>query len=214
MPTAPVATPNPTGSSASRPEATVCVHREIIVDIADAQRDVRTVYAGGFLGQLVSGVIWLLAAGTSVVVSRVTGIVVLLAGGAAILPITMLLLKANGGPTSLPKGHPMAPLAMQIAFTVPLGLLVAVAAAGYREEWFFPASMVIVGAHYLPFAFLYGTPLFAVLGGLMTLGGVALALWLPNSFTTGGWVTGALLISFGFLLRADQRRVDHRPPPW
>src|SRR6056297_89674 len=32
---------------------------------------------------------------------------------------------------------------------VPLGLLVAVAAAGYREEGFFPASMVIVGAHYL-----------------------------------------------------------------
>lgn len=171
------------------------------MDIADAQRDVRSVYAGGFHGQLVSGALWLLAAGASVVISHAAGIVVLLLGGVTILPITMLLLKLSGGPASLPKGHPMVPLAMQIAFTVPLGLLVAVAASGYREEWFFPASMVIVGAHYLPFTFLYGTVLFTVLSGLMTLGGVALALWLPNTFSTGGWVTGALLIAFAFVLR-------------
>jgi hypothetical protein len=170
------------------------------VDIAAAQQDVRAVYAGGSYGQLVSGLIWLVAAGTSVVVSHAAGIVVLLTFGAAILPLTMLLLKARGGPVALPKGHPMAPLAMQIAFTVPLGLLVAVAAAGYREEWFFPASMVIVGAHYLPFTFLYGTPLFAVLGGLLTLGGVALALWLPNTFSTGGWLTGGVLLIFAVLL--------------
>jgi len=176
------------------------------MDIADAQRDMRTVYAGGFHGQLVSGALWLLAAGASVAVSNAAGILVLLAGGVAILPITMLLLKASGGPTSLPAGHPMAALAMQIAFTVPLGLLVAVAAAGYREEWFFPASMVIVGAHYLPFTFLYGMPLFAVLGAALTFGGVALALWLPNTFTTGGWSTGVLLLTFAVLLRRSHRR--------
>lgn len=176
------------------------------MEIADAQRDVRTVYAGGFYGQLVSGAIWLLAAGASVVVSHVAGIVVLLTIGAAILPITMLVLKARGGPAALPKDHPMTPLAMQIAFTVPLGLLVAVAASGYREEWFFPASMVVVGAHYLPFTFLYGMPLFAVLGALMTFGGVALALWLPNTFSTGGWVTGALLLVFAVLLRRSHQR--------
>lgn len=167
-------------------------------------------YAGGSDGQLVAGVIWLLAAGASVAVSHTAGIVVLLVGGAAILPITTLLLKLRGGPTSLPAGHPMAALAVQIAFTVPLGLLVAVAAAGYRADWFFPASMVIVGAHYLPFTFLYGTTLFAVLGGLMAMGGVTLALWLPNTFTTGGWVTGGLLIVFATLLRGSHRRADGR----
>lgn len=180
------------------------------MDIADAQREVRAVYAGGSYGQFVSGILWLLAAGASVAVSHTAGIVVLLAGGVLILPITTLLLKVSGGPASLPKGHPMAPLATQIAFTVPPGLLVAVAAAGYREEWFFPAAMIIVGAHYLPFTFLYGMPLFAVLGALLTLGGVALALWLPNTFTTGGWVTGALLLVFALLLRASHRRsADH-----
>lgn len=66
---------------------------------------------------------------------------------------------------------------MQIAFTVPRGLSVAVPAAGYRLEWFLPLGMIIVGAHYLPFVLLYGMPGFAFLAGLLTVGGVALALW-------------------------------------
>ena len=180
------------------------------MDILDARGDVREVYASGSYGQFVAGAIWLLSAGTSIAVSHTTGIVVLLVGGAAILPITMLLLKLRGGPTSLPAGHPMAALAVQIAFTVPLGLLVAVAAAGYREEWFYPASMVIVGAHYLPFTFLYGTVLFSVLGGLMAMGGVALALWLPNTFSTGGFATGGLLIVFAVLLGRSHQRETGR----
>jgi hypothetical protein len=48
-------------------------------------------------------------------------------------------------------------------------------------------------------------PLFAVLGGLMTLGGVALALWLPNTFSAGGWATGAFLVVFAFLLRRSHQ---------
>lgn len=131
---------------------------EVDVEISEAQQDIREVYHGGFHGQVVSGVIWLLAASAWVAVSPAAGIVSLLAGGVLIFPLTTLLVKLAGGPAALPGGHPMAGLAMQIAFTVPLGLLVAVAAAGYREEWFFPASMVIVGAHYLPFTFLYGMP--------------------------------------------------------
>jgi len=176
------------------------------MDIAEAQRDVRGVYAGGFYGQLVASALWLLAAGASMVISHTAGVVTLLAGGTLILPITTLVLRASGGPASLPKGHPMARLAMQIAFTAPLGLLVAVAAAGYRMDWFFPASMIIVGAHYLPFTFLYGMPLFAALGALLSLGGVALALWLPNTFPTGGWLTGCVLLVFAFLLRRSHRR--------
>lgn len=171
------------------------------MEIDKAQEDIREVYHGGFHGQLVSGVIWLLAATAWVAVSPAVGIMSLLAGGVLIFPLTMLLVKLAGGPAALPGGHPMAGLAMQIAFTVPLGLLVAVAAAGYREEWFFPASMVIVGAHYLPFTFLYGMPLFAALGGVLAFGGVGLALWVPGPPSLGGWVTGTVLVAFAFLLR-------------
>jgi hypothetical protein len=63
------------------------------MDIAEAQHDVRTVYGGGFHGRVFSGSIWLLATGTSAVVSPTAGIVGLLAGGTLIFPVTMLLLK-------------------------------------------------------------------------------------------------------------------------
>ena len=179
--------------------------------IAEAQRDVRQVYVGGFQGQLVSGCLWLVAAAAATWGSLGAGVVTLLVGGILIFPATTLALKFSGGPASLPAGHPMRSLAMQIAFTVPLGLLVAVAVTGYRPEWFFPASMVIVGAHYLPFVFLYGMPLFAVLAALLTFGGLALALWIPSAPATGGWATGATLIVFAFLLRQHaRRRPGHR----
>ena len=172
------------------------------MDISEAQRDVRQVYVGGFHGQLVSSALWLAAAATSTFVSPTAGIVTLLLGGVLIFPVTTLALRLSGGTAWLPAGHPMAALATQIAFTVPLGLLVALAASGARQEWFFPASMVIVGAHYLPFVFLYGMPLFAVLGGVMTFAGIALALWIPGPFSLGAWITGAVLAVFAFLLRA------------
>jgi hypothetical protein len=176
--------------------------------ITDAQRDVRRVYVGGFFGQLVSGVLWLASAAAGTWISPAAGIVTLLAGGVLIFPLTTLALLIAGGPTALPAGHPMAGLAMQIAFTVPLGLLVAVAAAGYRLDWFFPASMVIVGAHYLPFVFLYGMRMFAVLAGLMVFAGITLALWMPGPFPSGGWLTGFLLVLFAFLLRASAHATE------
>jgi hypothetical protein len=181
--------------------------------VVDAQRDVRHVYVGGFHGQLVSGCLWLVSAAVATWGSLGAGVVTLLVGGILIFPATTLALKLSGGPAALPPGHPMRALAMQIAFTVPLGLLVAVAVTGYRPEWFFPASMIIVGAHYLPFVFLYGMPLFAVLATVLTFGGVALALWIPATPATGGWATGATLFLFAFLLRHQARRTEIRGAP-
>ncbi len=178
------------------------------MEIAEAQRDVRQLYRGGFFGQLVSGAVWLVAAGMGTFVSPTAGMVSLLLGGILIFPLTTALLRITGRPTSLPSGHPMNALAMQIAFTVPLGLLVAVAAAGYRAEWFFPAAMVIVGVHYLPFVFLYGMPLFGVLAGLLAGGGVALALWGPGTFSLGGWATGGILVGAAFLLDGSARKLS------
>ncbi len=175
------------------------------MQIEQAQRDVRVVYVGGFFGQLVSGVLWLTAAAVGTFSSPTGAIAILVLGGILIFPLTTLCLRLAGRPTSLPAGHPMAGLATQIAFTVPLGLLVALAVTGYRLDWFFPAAMVIVGAHYLPFVFLYGMRLYAALAAILAFGGVGLALWGPGWFSLGAWVTGLVLVTFAFLLRATVR---------
>lgn len=177
--------------------------------IAEAQRDVRRVYAGGFYGQLVSGVVWLVAAAMATWVSPPVSVATLFLGGVLIFPLTTLALRLAGRTVSLPAGHPMAALAMQVAFTVPIGMVVVVAMLGGRSELFFPASMTIVGAHYLPFVFLYGMRLFAVLSGTMVGIGVLLLLYvLPIPFSAGGWFTGVLLVVFAFLLRVSANSLD------
>ena len=175
------------------------------MQIDQAQRDVRVVYVGGFVGQLVSGALWLTSAAVGTFSSPTAAIAILLLGGILIFPVTMVCLRLAGRPASLPAGHPMAGLATQIAFTVPLGLLVALAVTGYRLDWFFPAAMVIVGAHYLPFVFLYGMRHYAALAAILAFGGVGLALSGPQSFSLGGWITGLVLLAFAFLLRASVR---------
>jgi hypothetical protein len=72
------------------------------------------------------------------------------------------------------------------------------AATLYRETWFFPAAMIVVGTHYLPFITLYGMKIFGLLAGLLVLAGAGLALYGPPVFSLGGWVAAVTLIIFAF----------------
>lgn len=153
-----------------------------------------------------SGAVWLVSAALGNWVGTTAGIVALLLGGMLIFPLTTLALKATGGPAALPTGHPMAALATQLAFTVPIGLLVALGAALYRLDWFYPGALLIVGAHYLPFVFLYGMRLFAVLAAAMVAAGMVLALWVDAGSSAGGWLGGAMLVAAAVALRASVRQ--------
>jgi uncharacterized protein DUF7010 len=113
-----------------------------------------------------------------------------------IFPLTQLVLRLSGRPYALSAGNPLGHLAMQVAFTVPLTLPVAGGAALYNLNWFYPACAVLVGAHYLPFVFLYGMWQYAVLSGVILGGGFAIGMWLPHAFAPGGWFTGLVLVAF------------------
>ncbi len=130
---------------------------------------------------------------------------VLFFGGMLIMPVCLLIMRWGPGENALPKGHPMNALAAQLAMTVPLGLLVALALGVGSPHLFFPAALVIVGAHYLPFVFLYGQKLFAVLGTLMVLAGVVLTFGFPEYGVIGGWIGAVLLLGFGFILHRAPR---------
>ncbi|MGB7133786.1 MAG: hypothetical protein WBD46_00760 [Acidobacteriaceae bacterium] len=175
------------------------------MEISDAQRDVRTTFLGGFAGQLVPGLIWLASAALATWRSPRAGILLLVFGGMAIYPLTQLALHLMGRQASLPKGHPMNSLARQIAFIVPAGLPLIGAAALHRLDWFYPAFLIVIGAHYLPFTFLYGMRQFGALAAAMIAAGVAIGWFLPGSFALGGWLGAALLFVFAFTGRAAVR---------
>ena len=167
------------------------------MEISDAQREVRSVYRNGVIGQTISGFIWLLSAGLGTWVSVRSGVVTLAVGGMFIFPLTQLVLRLLGGPTTLQTENPLDGLAMQVAFIIPLTIPVIGAATLHNVNWFYPAFTVIVGAHYLPFVFLYGMQEYAILAAILIAGGVTIGYVLPDTFSSGGWLTGATLLLFG-----------------
>jgi hypothetical protein len=174
--------------------------------VAEAQREVRTVYAGGFFGQLVSGLLWLASASLGTWRSPRAAILLLVVGGFFIFPLVTALLRLLGRPASLTRQNPLRHLAMQVAFVLPLSMPLVAPATTVRLNWFFPAMMVLLGAHYLPFTFLYGMRSFMPLSAVLVTAGLGLALWLPGTFSLGGWLTGALLLAFAFIGRAEAAR--------
>ncbi len=168
--------------------------------IDHAQREMRAIYLGGAIGQAVSGVIWLISAALGTFLSQTAGVVSLFLGGCLIFLLTQLILKLLGRPASASNANPLNGLAKEIAFIVPVCIPVIYAAARYNINWYYPAFLIVVGAHYLPFMFLYGIRQYAILAGLLIAGGVALAVWLPTMFSIGGWFGGLVLIGFSTLL--------------
>ncbi|HEX2990736.1 MAG TPA: hypothetical protein VHO49_08650 [Anaerolineales bacterium] len=175
------------------------------MEIKTAQHDVQTTFLRGAVGQTVSGLIWLASAAIGTWGTERQAILVLVLGGMFIFPLTQLGLRLLGRPAGLPAGHPMNALAMQVAFMLPLNMLLVGAAALYNINWFYPAFMLIVGTHYLPFIFLYGMWEFGVLAALLIFGGVGIAMLFPDSFTLGGWVTAILLLLFAVFVQFSSR---------
>jgi len=178
--------------------------------IAEAQREVRSAFFGGFVGQLVAGVIWALSATVSVWSAPRYGMAVLFFVSTMLFPLSTLILRAMGRSARLSTGNTLGQLAMQVAFTVPVGFIVIAAATLYRQNWFYPASMVIVGAHYLPFIFLYGMWQFGILAVVLIVGGVGLGLYGPEIFSLGGWLSAVVLVVFAFVARSVVLKEESR----
>ena len=172
------------------------------MDIEDAQREVRAVYIGGFGGQLISSVIWLVSAALGTWVTPKASILTVVIGGFFIFPVTQMLLHLSGRRASVSRENPFNSLGMQIAFVLGFSMLLLLPVGHYELNLFFPALMVLVGAHYLPFATLYGMRMFLVLAGILIAMGVVIALCFSRTFSLGAWVTGLALFVFAWIGRS------------
>jgi hypothetical protein len=121
----------------------------------------------------------------------------LVVAGMFIFPLTQLMIRIENRGTSIRPENSLNALGMQVAFVLPLSMLLLLPVVRYRQDWFYPAMMILVGAHYLPFAFLYGMRMFLLLAAALLGAGVLVALSAAASFTTGGWIAGVILVAFG-----------------
>ncbi len=180
------------------------------MDIVQGQKDVRETFLGGFARQLVSAVLWGISAAACTWHSLRLGGIILLFGGFFIFPATQLLLRTMGHAYALPKGHPMNSLGIQVAFTLPLSLPVVLGIATFRPRWFYPAFMIVLGAHYLPFVFMYGMWQFAGLCAILVTSGLAFGMYRPQPVSLGAWFTAAVLLAFAILGRHVATRANAR----
>lgn len=187
------------------------------MNILDAQRENRFRFSGGFYGQAVAGLIWLVSASFASWGNSRTAIWVLLVGGFFIFPITELLVRTVGSRLKLDRRNLLPQLGMQVAFVLPSSMPLVWPVSLYRLNWFYPALMILLGAHYLPFVFLYGMRMFAVLAAFLLGGGIIIAMYLSSSFSIGAWYTGAILLIFAIvgksLVHKERARITAQPPP-
>ena len=171
------------------------------MQINDAQREMRFRFAGGFFGQLVSGLLWAVSAALATWSTPRLAITAIVIGGFFIFPLTELLLRLAGGRDQLSADNALRGLGMQVAFVLPLSMPLLLPVALYRLTWFFPALALLVGAHYLPFVFLYGMRMFAVLGALLVVGGMLISRFWPNTLSAAAWYSAVILLVFAVVGR-------------
>ena len=107
------------------------------MNIQDAQREVRSVYIGGFVGQLVSSAIWLVSAALGRWVTPKASILTLVIGGFFIFALTQMLLRLSGRRASVSRENLFNSLGMQVAFALPFSMLLLVPVGFYKLNWFF-----------------------------------------------------------------------------
>jgi Family of unknown function (DUF7010) len=185
------------------------------MNIVDAQRENRFRFSGGFYGQAVSGLIWLVSAGFASWGSPRVAIVLLLVGGFFIFPITEMLVRTVGTRSKLSSGNSLPQLGMQVAFVLPFSMPLLLPVSRFDLNLFYPALTILLGAHYLPFVFLYGMRMFAVMAAALLGGGIMIAMHLSSSFSIGAWYTGIVLLTFAlvgkFLVDKERKRNSVQP---
>ena len=172
------------------------------MEIQDAQREVRSVYIGGFVGQLVSSVIWLIAAALGTWSTPKVSILFILIAGFFIFAFTQVLLRLSGRPASVSRENSFHSLGREVAFVLPLSMLLLYPVGLFRLNWFFPALLILLGAHYLPFATLYGMRMFLFLAGILIAAGTVIGLWFSRTFSLGAWIGGVALFVFAWIGRS------------
>jgi hypothetical protein len=190
----------------------------ITSELTQAPAELRYSYRSASVGQIYAGTVWLVSAVVWIAADNTVGVLVLLIGGFFIYPVTTLASRLLGNPGSVPPANPLREASIAIPVVGALCIPVVGAAAFYDINWFYPAFMVVMGAHYLPFSHLYGMRIFVPLGAAMWLAGLSIGLWAPAWSAVGALLTGAALVWVGARAAIDYRREFSRStagqPSW
>jgi len=162
----------------------------------DQHTEYRRCHLGGAVYLAVEGILWLLSASFGAAGQIPVAMIILLIGGMFIHPIATACSRLLRLP-SPDRSNRLSVLITWIALTIPLGLpLIFMATAVGHINLFFPAFAVLVGAHWLPFAYIYSMNSFPGLAGILVLTGSLFGFVFTRSFSACGFLVGGILLLF------------------
>lgn len=173
--------------------------------LQDSQQDMKTGYAYGSTGVLVSGIIWVISSLIVNFYSPQKGIWALLIGGVLIFPLSALMGKLMGIKGEHQKNNPLARLAMEgtiwMIMCIPLAYVLSLS----KAEWFFQGMLMIIAGRYLTFVSIYGLRIYWVLGAALGLAAFILFRFEIAAFPSA--LTGGLIeIVFGSIIFSNYKR--------
>lgn len=167
--------------------------------LTDQHTEYRRCHLGGAVYLTVEGGLWLLSASLGAANQIPVAMLVLLIGGILIHPATTAFSRLLRLP-SPDKSNRLPVLNTWIALTIPLGLpLIFMATKGGHENLFFPAFAVLVGAHWLPFVYIYSMRSFLAVACILVLEGVSFGFVFTQSFSSCGFFAGGTLLIFAVI---------------
>jgi hypothetical protein len=181
-----------------------------LLNLADAQRDMRYGYFGGAPGVLASAVAWLVASAVAAWVSPAGAVWALFIGGIFIFPVGVVIAKLLGRPGGHSRGNPLGALAMEGTILLMVCLPLAFVVSLYRLEWFFPAMLLVIGGRYFTFASLYGSRLYWALGGVLVIAAFLLVTT-RMPVVAGAFAGGLIELAFaiGLFVASRERNAGH-----
>ncbi len=171
-----------------------------MVDVATAQSELRDSYLNGGPGTVVSGVVWLAAAVTSVRSGVAAGFAVLFLGGILIFPATLAIVRLVFHRPPPSRENPGGRTVVESIFPMMGCLLAAWLLIPSRPDAVFPLSAIGIGSHYFSFRTAYGDVTFWALGATLCLVGLGSIFAKMPGPAAVGFVVASIEMVFGFLL--------------
>lgn len=168
--------------------------------LEEAQRDIRRAYGGGGLGAIISGLVWLVAAGVTQVSGIRIGFTALFLGGMLIFPLGLLISRVLLRWPPEAAGNTLGRTALESTIAM-IGLFFAAwLFVDVKPDLVLPLAAIAVGLHYFAFRTVYGDATYWLLGGAITATGFAGIYGVLPSAVALALAVGVIEIVFGIVL--------------
>jgi hypothetical protein len=136
--------------------------------IADAQHDLSRAYVGGGPGVVVSGLVWLMAAGVLYIQGVGAAFAALFFGGMLIFPLSKLVCRFLFRRENESPSNPFGMTVLECTIAMIGGFFAAWLFLASNPALVFPLAAIAVGTHYFAFKTAYGDRLFWLVGTFVT----------------------------------------------